>query len=775
MAITVPGSASQTDFLDTIAKPSPSTVATASMLGVPVAAITNDWAEAEERKQQSSIAKQLGPATHRAVRPYELPPIEEAPLTASEYLLRGAGSLTGGAVRAVGQIPAGASRLFSVAHDASLELFLEPFKIASPELAEEVRTFLTTPIPYTPWWTNPEVGLEQLGDAIKEGADTLSPEDPTFIDEVLGGVGQLSAQIAIVLATGGTGGTAALFAQGADITGEKIDRAQRPDTTTVLLSGRKEEEPWEGLATVLGAGVTAVTEKYAIDRLLRYIPGHTRNRLVQILESAGTEGAQEILEEVGQNLVIMGFDPDAGSLAMQDAGLVRQGGVAAVVGGIAGAVLPRSGRRLRPGEGSVGAQQVSDPDPVETELSPESERGSRLSGAKRAAVAGAFVDQAHAKAKESPLPPSLGQEQRVESVLASGLDRVGIPVKALVEYGNNNLLSQLSTEIAEATNDGSDVVVLDGSKFATTIFGTKHYDALSDSLQFNQLPSRQELIDTVVANKEEIQSTIESDIETESQKAVPDTLYRRANAFVNKFVQEGDTDLTDVLKRAPDDVLRYVYQVADQVKQTELVNIEAQRTARLRDIKQERKETKTAIKAKTEEVATRKEQGKSTVRVEKQLAKLKEKDLKLSREQGRLRSKNKLTGKARYRVPATTPVRTTVQKLEELNVRANRRTVKEAEKAVREFGANIKRDIKEAQTVFERFLKKSSLDRKNQAKYLTAMRNIKGGEDLTTKLTGLRERILKDLERQRRAQLKGAIGKQVKHCLLYTSPSPRDS
>ena len=50
-----------------------------------------------------------------------------------------------------------------------------------------------------PWYLDPTQILSRPGGEIKKGADSISPDDPTFVEQVLGGVGQVAAQWAVAI------------------------------------------------------------------------------------------------------------------------------------------------------------------------------------------------------------------------------------------------------------------------------------------------------------------------------------------------------------------------------------------------------------------------------------------------------------------------------------------------------------------------------------------------------------------------------------------------
>ncbi|WP_286744588.1 GNAT family N-acetyltransferase, partial [Aquabacterium sp. UBA2148] len=142
----------------------------------------------------------------------------------------------------------------------------------------------------------------------------------TFGDQVAAGLGQVTGQ---VLSYPFSGGPAGLYLDGMSVMDEKV----RGDNAS---QGSKD------LATLAGAVVTGVTEKWALDKLLGPVGDQAKASLTAALTrigiAAASEGAQEATESIAQDLLrqqLTNADAD-----IQLAGALQEGSVGAAVGGI---------------------------------------------------------------------------------------------------------------------------------------------------------------------------------------------------------------------------------------------------------------------------------------------------------------------------------------------------------------------------------------------------------------------------------------------------------
>lgn len=190
----------------------------------------------------------------------------------------------------------------------------------------------------TPWWMTPSEILKQPGSTVKKAGDVINvpKERQNLATDIAGGVGQLGAQVITQLLTGGAGGTASLFGQGADIMGDRAEAAgATPEQTDA--------------AVLMGASITALTERYGLDALLNRVPPQIKNavlsRLTDIAIGGGIEAAQEAVEGVLHNLTAKAvFDPNAPIFEGIDREAAAAGGAGAIARAVLGAIIP--GRQL---------------------------------------------------------------------------------------------------------------------------------------------------------------------------------------------------------------------------------------------------------------------------------------------------------------------------------------------------------------------------------------------------------------------------------------------
>jgi hypothetical protein len=229
----------------------------------------------------------------------------------------------------------------------------------------------------------------------------------TFGDQVAGGLGQVAGQIAMLPFTRGAG----LYAQGADAIGEKIDGDNAPQ--------------WKkDIATVTGAGITGVTEKWALDKLLGPMATPIKNQIAASLARIGIGAAAEGGQEFSENLL---HDVTRKALTNRDAEInvgqsVEEAGVGAAVGGIVRTIV-EAGLHIK--SRGQEAQQTGQM----TEL---------LAGLNKMAEA--------SKLRERDTETAQGFFQ---SVLAEGRDAVFITPEALAQSGLAEQMAQAIPAVQE--------------------------------------------------------------------------------------------------------------------------------------------------------------------------------------------------------------------------------------------------------------------------------------------------------------------------------------
>lgn len=143
------------------------------------------------------------------------------------------------------------------------------------------------------------VGPQVGDDWVALGKDTmehyrrnvmLPADQQTFGDQVVGGLGQVASQIALMPFDRGAG----LYAQGASVMAERVAKDKTPQLN-------------KDLAIVGGAAVTGITEKWALDKLLGPLAVPVRNKVAATLARIGigaaAEGGQEFTENVLDDLI----------------------------------------------------------------------------------------------------------------------------------------------------------------------------------------------------------------------------------------------------------------------------------------------------------------------------------------------------------------------------------------------------------------------------------------------------------------------------------------
>lgn len=250
----------------------------------------------------------------------------------------------GNAARAVGaeivDIPGmfmrGTSDLYGVATRNLLPLDQRSQQIVSSAVKRGIRAIGLTDFADAleqpaPWWVDPAQILKRPGEAIGVVAEDVRPpvEERNIVTEIAGGLGQVSAQIALALTTGGASSIVSLLsmaAMGADQQSKQMQAA-----------GVEEGTPEADAAIASGAAITVLTERYGLGNLLEKIPAAVKSRIGRVLAGFGSEASQEIVEQVLQNLTALAlYDPTQEIFE----GVERSGEVGGIVGAIVAAIVP---------------------------------------------------------------------------------------------------------------------------------------------------------------------------------------------------------------------------------------------------------------------------------------------------------------------------------------------------------------------------------------------------------------------------------------------------
>lgn len=148
-----------------------------------------------------------------------------------------------------------------------------------------------------PWFLDPAQILKRPGTTIKGYAQDIGvpAERENLADQIVGGVGQIAAQMAAIVGTGGGAGLLMLFGQGVDQMEAEVAKSGKAGTGAA------------DMALVSGGAVTAIAEKLGLDLLMNRLPPAIKNKFLRVASdlvlSAGIEAAEEAVEKMGQNVL----------------------------------------------------------------------------------------------------------------------------------------------------------------------------------------------------------------------------------------------------------------------------------------------------------------------------------------------------------------------------------------------------------------------------------------------------------------------------------------
>ena len=206
-----------------------------------------------------------------------------------------------------------------------------------------------------PWYLNPEQILSRPGVTIKGAAKTVDTKSQTVASDIARGLGQLTGQVALAALTRGGSVRSAttlntlkkaitnpwsllmMFGQGSDVIAERVDKkgAKGPMADTAIIGG---------------GAITAFTERFGLERLLKHLPQNVKKRLRStlwdIIQSGGFEAGQEVTEGIAHDfLTVAMVDPDHKMFQGLDREAIAAGGSAAIFRAIVHTVV--KGRKMR--------------------------------------------------------------------------------------------------------------------------------------------------------------------------------------------------------------------------------------------------------------------------------------------------------------------------------------------------------------------------------------------------------------------------------------------
>lgn len=349
-----------------------------------------------------------------------------------------AGALGGGVVGdAIGRTLSGASTLL----DVGARAIDRPVRAAFGDRVADAFW-------YEPTALDPFQSLKSTGQSLKAAGDWMKPpqERQTLGTDVAGGIGQIGGQIATHLLTGGTLTVPTLLAQGADVMADKTAK----DIADPAL---------KDTAIIAGGAITAITEKYGLDKLLNRVPPEVKNRTLRFMADKVAAGGIEAGQEFAEGLL---HDIARRTLTNKDAELLDGVGREMTAAGLSAAI-------------------------VRTALG--------VKGHARAKEQEQFVKALTDQAAESKLRERMPEKFReyLDQVTAGGpVENIFIPADQFATYYQSVGLdpaveaSKLGVQnFAEARAAGTDVVI-PTADFVTQLSGSDHLQGLWQDLRFSQ-------------------------------------------------------------------------------------------------------------------------------------------------------------------------------------------------------------------------------------------------------------------------------------------------
>lgn len=441
-------------------------------------------------------------------------------LSTIERLWRGT---SGGAVEGLGMGTAGIGDVVNIVQRNLSEGF--------------ARTFLPTPIGGWDKVDNaslagPLLGQDwqTVGNYLKQqGRDIQIPQlQQTFFDQVLAGIGQVGSQVTVGALTGPVGSGAFLYGQGANAMTEKVQ-------------GDNASQGAKDLAVLSGAGVTAITEKWALDKLLGPMAVPIQNQLgaafARIGIAGASEGAQETVESLAQDALRQYLtNPDA---EIQVGQAFQEGGVGATVGAIVRTVVEAAagvrGRSMRKEQDAAKAEQSAQ-----------------------------MIEQLNKLAAASELLQTSPEtfQQFIEAAAEDGdVQDVYIDAQFLMQSGMADQLAQVSPSVAQqlptALATGGTVQIPVG-EYATSIAPTEFAQGLLDHIKTDpQGFSRAEAQEYYQTQAQQLEQEIAQQLETKagdqefqaSKERVKQTVLTELNNLGRFTPQKNEVDAALIAAR----------------------------------------------------------------------------------------------------------------------------------------------------------------------------------------------------------------------------------
>lgn len=405
--------------------------------------------------------------------------------------------------KGAGSLLSGAGELYGVA-SRSLESLLDK------ALPNSVMSVLRTPVP---WFMDPAQVLKRPGQTLKQAGEYIAPpkERQGLDTDVASGIGQLGFQIASYLATGGAISSASLYAQGADVVATKTakDKGTGPLADVLGMTPGTARDT----AIVGGAAITALTEKYGLDKILNRVPPEIKNRTMRFIAdkvaAGGIEAGQEIVEGLLHDLTRKVLTEENAPILE---GALKEGTAAAL-----SAAIVRSALGVR------GYREAKQQEEVVKALSGDSKLRDRLPEKYQEFVAGVT--------ENGPVQNAYIPVEQFNTFFQSqGVD----PEQVAGEIGASNYLEALAA--------GSEVVIpID--KFAANVAPTDYLQGLIPDLKFNQGSMTPRERQVYMAEMDAREAELESQMQ-----ALVDEQTRQGG--INQAIQEIVTDIEGQLRGA---------------------------------------------------------------------------------------------------------------------------------------------------------------------------------------------------------------------------------
>lgn len=249
-------------------------------------------------------------------------------------------NITAGAYKGLGSIIQGSGEMLNVysrSVSGAIDGVLDSLGLTA------VKEAINTPVPS---FLIPGEVLRQAGETIntvgKAVSDSIPADRQNFQDTVGEGVGQAAAQMtAIIMTGGGAAGPITFKTVGEMVMGARAAFMMLAQGATQAAEDTKKfgvyGTPEGDSAIMLGAGATAVAERFSNNLIFSKIPQYFSGLASRVMAGATTEAVSEAYEQVLNNLAAIALYDPSRSVADQVAENAKAGGA---VGAVLSGLLP---------------------------------------------------------------------------------------------------------------------------------------------------------------------------------------------------------------------------------------------------------------------------------------------------------------------------------------------------------------------------------------------------------------------------------------------------